>query len=215
MSKTLKQKINNFLCKYAQGDYTDEYGNVVKKADGSTYKTGKVTGADILWNLIVVPSLIILIIVDLISFLGLVVGNNILTHLGIIISVYWLIDPLLQGLIPLVGVYFGLYIIYQFGVIIHKILTVEVAKCSIAEVPPVRQKCSCGAPLPFENEEIRISIKNEKQYRMSLGKCELCGTPKLYNDEEYSVYIQSYNKPKPKLVKIENPADTDIIGDKI
>ncbi len=191
--KTLKQKVNEFLCKYAQSDYVDEYGNVIKKPDGTSYKSGKVTGWDIFVTFIYYPTLILIFCFGLISFVGIIIGT---TTLGLFvkdISVHWLINPFLKGMI-VVG---SIVLIIEIFVIIHKLLTKEVAKCPLVEIPPERKKCSsCDAPLPYENEEIIVRIKNEKYDRKSLGRCEVCNTQKIYEGEGYTIEIKGYFKPK-------------------
>jgi hypothetical protein len=201
--KTFKQKVNEFLCKYAQPEYRDEYGNIIHKSDGKAYKCGKVTGADVLWNLIVAPLLLIFLISFLVSILGDTIGKDILTHFGISINIYWLIDPLIRGLILVCGALFITIVVYFSLKQINKILSAEVAKCPLVEIPPERRKCvRCGAPLPYENEEIKVTVKYPKYERMSLGDCEICKAPKLYENEKYAVDIISYQKANPKKDKI-------------
>ena len=198
-SKTLKVKINEFLCKHAQPDYRDKYGNIIRKPDGKAYKTGKVTGLDVLCNLIIFPFMILGLISVLVSLIGDTVGKKFLLDYGININVYWLIDPLIRGMIFVCVFILLAAILYAIVYMIHKLLAKEVATCPIAEVPPKRNKCeACGAPLPFENEEIKVRVRFETSDRRSLGDCDICKAPKLYEKEEYTVEIRSYNKPKPK-----------------
>ncbi len=190
--KNFKQKVNEFLCKYAQSDFTDEYGNTVKKPDGKVYKSGHVTGWDVFITFIFNPLLILFLFLGVVSFIGYAIGD-VLKFFGVIIDVHWLIDPFLKGII-VVG---SIVLIIAILVIIYKLLIKEVAKCPLAEIPPERKKCSsCTAPLPYENEEIEVSIKNEKYERRSLGRCELCKAPKIYDGEGYNVTVKGYFKPK-------------------
>lgn len=191
--KTFKQKVNEFLCKHTQSNYVDEYGNIIRKPDGTPYKSGKVTGWDIFVTFIFNPLIILFLLSILISFIGETIGTFVLEFFNTDVNIYWLINPLLKGML-VIG---SMVLIIAILVIIHKLLTKEVARCPLVEIPPERKKCSsCTAPLPYENEEIEVFIKNEKYERRNLGKCELCKAPKLYDGEEYNVTIKGYFKPK-------------------
>lgn len=191
--KTFKQKVNEFLCKYAQSDYVDEYGNIIRKPDGRPYKSGRVTGWDVFVTFIFKPLLILAICFALISCIGITMGNIIYRRFGITIDIFWFIDPFVKGMTIIGGM---VLIIAIFG-IIYKLSIKEVAKCPLVEIPPERKKCSsCTAPLPYENEEIKVSIKNEIYGRRDLGKCEICGAPKLYDGENYTIDIKGYFKQK-------------------
>jgi len=198
--KTFKQKVNEFLCKYAQSDYVDEYGNVVRKPNGRPYKSGKVTGWDVFVTFIFNPSVILTFCFLIFTLFGATIGSLIFSYFGKDISVHWTINHFLKGMI-VVG---SIVLIIAILIIIHKLLTKEVAKCPLVEIPPTRTKCpECGAPLPYKNEEIKVTIKNEKYDRRDLGKCELCKAPKLYDGEGYNVNIKGYFKPKVEESKKE------------
>jgi len=190
-NKTFGQKINEFLCKHAQPDYIDEYGCLLLKPNGQPYKSGKVTIWNIIINLIFYNTLIIFLIYIIISLIGWMFSKFYPQILNI--DIFWIINYVIYGIILIIVCAILSYTIFFIIRITYKLLSVEVAKCPLEEIPPERKKCECGAPLQFEGEEIKVEINGDETESSLREKCKMCGAPKLEKEtDKFTMKILSY-----------------------
>lgn len=190
---SIKQKINEFLCKYAQEECVDKYGNIIRKPNGMPYKKGKVTLGNAVINLVIIPLIIIVILIFISAFFGYLIGKEILSYLGLNINISLYVDYIISGLILILFAIIFAIIWYYIMKLLRKLLNMEIASCPNFEEPPERKKCEkCGAPLPYENEELRVTVKNRSDSKKHLGYCDICKAPILHNDEEYNLITMSY-----------------------
>lgn len=128
--------LNEFLCKHAQPDLTNEKGEVIKKPDGTPYKKGKVTFGDAVWNLILKNIFIFAVIYVFILFVGCLIegiirisiGNKLLNYFEIN-NTEWYYTKFLTGLIVMGGTCLVLYLFVTLW-------SAEIAVCPNVEKPP-------------------------------------------------------------------------------